>query len=170
MFPVPPVTASAIVVFVGFVATVSDLRTRRIPNSLTASTALAGLIAAAAGVTPVPLAAAIAAVLVGFALMLPGYALGATGAGDVKLMAAFGAWLGPDVVVIAFLFTAVAGGALAVAVAIARGRVRPMLEGTARLAAGPSQARAFCSGRDGSHRFAYGPAIAVGAAAAVWWC
>ena len=50
--------------------------------------------------------------------MLPGHALGATGAGDVKLMAAVGAIVGPGMVLRAFLFTAVAGGVLALAVAV----------------------------------------------------
>ena len=40
---------------------------------------------------------------VGFALMLPGHMLGATGAGDVKFMAAVGAIVGPALVVSAFL-------------------------------------------------------------------
>jgi hypothetical protein len=47
-------------------------------------------------------------------LMMPGYMLGATGAGDVKLMAAVGAVVGPVLVITAFLFTAIAGGVLAV--------------------------------------------------------
>ncbi len=42
--------------------------------------------------------------------MMPGHVLGATGAGDVKLMAAVGAIVGPAMVVTAFLFTAIAGG------------------------------------------------------------
>ena len=55
--------------------------------------------------------------MIGMALMMPGHLLGATGAGDVKLMGAIGAIVGPGMVVSAFLFTAVAGGVLAVAVA-----------------------------------------------------
>ena len=65
----------------------------------------------------------------GFALMLPGHVLGATGAGDVKLMAAVGAIVGPAVVLKAFLFTAVAGGVLAVAVALRRRRLAATLAG-----------------------------------------
>ena len=44
--------------------------------------------------------------VVGLALMLPGHVLGATGAGDVKLMAAIGSLVGPLLVVKAVLFTA----------------------------------------------------------------
>ncbi len=50
--------------------------------------------------------------------MMPGHALGATGAGDVKLMAAVGAIVGPALVLSAFLFTAIAGGVLALIVAM----------------------------------------------------
>ena len=63
--------------------------------------------------------ASLAGMVAGLLLMLPGHALGATGAGDVKLMAAVGAVVGIHVIVNAFLFTALAGGVLAVAVAIA---------------------------------------------------
>ena len=55
--------------------------------------------------------------------MLPGHLLGATGAGDVKLMAAAGALLGPALVLSAFIFAALAGGVLAVAVAVHRQRL-----------------------------------------------
>ena len=44
---------------------------------------------------------------------MPGHVLGATGAGDVKFMAAIGAIVGPALVVSSFLFTALAGGVLA---------------------------------------------------------
>ena len=70
----------------------------------------AGFGLAASGMSGVSLGAAAVGFVVGLALMLPGHVLGATGAGDVKLMAAVGAIVGPRVVVNAFLFTAVAGG------------------------------------------------------------
>ena len=43
------------------------------------------------------------------------------GAGDVKLLAAFGAWLGPWGVLWTALFAALAGGVMALAVSLARG-------------------------------------------------
>ena len=73
--------------------------------------------------------------------MMPGYALGATGAGDVKLMAAVGAIVGPALVVSAFLFTAIAGGVLAVAIAMRRRRLSATLAGTGRLITAPGAAR-----------------------------
>ena len=77
------------------IATVVDIRTRRIPNALTATMAGAGIGFAAAGISGISLGAAAIGFLVGLALMLPGHALGATGAGDVKLMAAVGAIVDP---------------------------------------------------------------------------
>ena len=70
--------------------------------------------------------------------MMPGHLLGATGAGDVKLMAAIGAIIGPALVISAFLFSAVAGGVLAVAVALRRRRLAVTLAGTGRLIAAPT--------------------------------
>ena len=82
--------------------------------------------------------------------MLPGHVLGATGAGDVKLMAAVGSLLGPLVVVNAVLFTAVAGGVLAVVVALQRKRSGPTLAGTGRMIAAPGEVKQRdCSGGAG---------------------
>lgn len=141
-------------------ATVIDVRTRRIPNELTAAMSGIGIGLAAAGVSGVPLWASAAGLILGMALMMPGHLLGATGAGDVKLMAAVGAIVGPGTVFSAFLFTAIAGGVLAVAVALRRRQLAATLERTGRLLAGAPQeqfrhAPASC-------RFAYGPAIATG--------
>jgi prepilin peptidase CpaA len=145
-----------------FVATVVDIRTRRIPNVVTAAMGLSGLMFAAFGVSGISLAAAALGLVVGLALMLPGHLLGATGAGDVKLMAAVGALVGPLIVVKAFLFTAVAGGVLAVIVALRRRRLAVTFAGTARLLATPAEARGELQAAPPSSRFAYGPAIAVG--------
>ena len=40
--------------------------------------------------------------IVGLALLLPLYAIGGMGAGDVKLLAGVGAWVGPQVTAYAF--------------------------------------------------------------------
>jgi prepilin peptidase CpaA len=104
-------------------AAIIDLRTRRIPNLLTASLAAIGIGIAAAGLGRVGIGAAILGCVLGLAFMLPGHIFGATGAGDVKLLAAAGALLGPADTLYAFLYTAVAGGALALLVALSRRRL-----------------------------------------------
>jgi len=82
---------------------------------------------AAFGVSGISVGASLAGFVLGMTLMLPGYLFGATGAGDVKLFAALGALLGPAAIATAFFYTALAGGVLAVIVALgrrsARGRV-----------------------------------------------
>lgn len=143
-------------------AAVIDLRTRRIPNILTATLAAVGLGLAAAGFGRVGLGAALLGCLLGLAFMMPGHIFGATGAGDVKLLAAAGALLGPKDTIFAFLYTAIAGGILALVVAIARRRLSQTLVSTSRLAAGREEARVEIESTSSDNRFAYAPAIAIG--------
>lgn len=144
------------------VATAVDIRTRRIPNELTATMAGLGVGLSAAGVSGVPVWASMLGFMIGLALMMPGHLLGATGAGDVKLMAAAGAIVGPALVVSAFLFTAIAGGVLAIVVATRRQRLSVTLAGTGKLIAGSPDAKEVIRSAPPGSRFAYGPAIAVG--------
>ena len=143
-------------------AAVIDLRTRRIPNILTATLAAIGIGLAAAGFGRVGLGAALLGCLLGLAFMMPGHIFGATGAGDVKLLAAAGALLGPKDTIYAFLYTAIAGGVLALVVAVARRRLSQTLESTSRLVSGSEQARTEIESTSSDNRFAYAPAIAIG--------
>jgi prepilin peptidase CpaA len=152
-----------LVVAAGSVAAVIDINTRRVPNGVTGGVAIVGVLLAATGVGRISLAAAIAGGLLGLVVMLPGHLFGATGGGDVKLLAAFGTLLGPWDTIAAFFVTAIAGGLLAVAVAIQRGRLRKTLGTTVRLAAGGTVAVEEISA---DRTFAYAPAIAIGAALA----
>ncbi len=61
---------------------------------------------------------------VGIALFFPIFALGGLGAGDVKLLGAIGAWLGPSVVLRVALYSTMAGGVLALALAVRSGYAR----------------------------------------------
>ncbi len=141
-------------------ATVIDLRTRRIPNELTAAMTGIGIALAATGVSGISVGGSFLGYALGLVLMLPGYRLGATGAGDVKLLAAVGAIVGPALVVTAFFCTALAGGVLAVMVAVRRRRLAATLTGTGRLIG--AEGRRQIETATASSRFAYGPAIAAG--------
>jgi prepilin peptidase CpaA len=156
-----PIVVSA-VAGTGATSALVDLYTRRIPNPLTLGAAAFGLMLAAAHVTSLSIGQALLGFVVGLALMLPGHLIGATGAGDVKLFAALGTLLGPQAIALAFLYTALAGGALAIIVAMRRQMLRQTFERTANLVrtAGASIAEIE---RASSNRFAYAPAIAVGA-------
>lgn len=112
-------------------AVACDWRHRRIPNRLVLAGLLAGLAAnlflPRGGGLFMPdaggigwAASALGAVL-GGALLLPLWLLRSMGAGDVKLMAAVGAFLGPWQAVGAVLLTALAGGLLALSVAVFSG-------------------------------------------------
>jgi prepilin peptidase CpaA len=147
-------------------AAVIDLRTRRIPNVLTMSMAGAGLALAAAGLGAVGIGSALAGCALGGALMLPGHVLGKTGAGDVKLLAATGAFLGPALTLNAFVVTAIAGGVLAVIVAVQRGRLTSTVGATARLVRTGGRNAPDIESTRSNNRFAYAPAIAIGVIAA----
>jgi prepilin peptidase CpaA len=139
-----------------------DMWTRRVPNPLTALLAASGVLLAAFGVSGITVGASFAGFLVGMALMLPGHVIGATGAGDVKLFAALGALLGPAPIATAFFYTALAGGVMALVVALRRRRLRRTLGGTARLIVSASESVPAIESPLENNRFAYAPAIAVG--------
>ena len=90
-----------------------DLRTRRIPNYLTLGTAVAGLAYNFMGQGLPGLADGILGMLLGFAFLILPYLWGGMGAGDVKALAALGAWLGPRLTVFLFCYMGLAGGVIA---------------------------------------------------------
>ena len=94
-----------------------DIKSRRIPNWLVLVGLIASfsiqLMAGSDGFKAWGLG-----LLVGFGLFLPLYLLRAMGAGDVKLMAMVGSFLGPLAALGAALTTLVVGGVLAIAVAL----------------------------------------------------
>jgi prepilin peptidase CpaA len=95
------------------VATFTDLRSRRIPNWLVLPFLAAGLIAPAiAHGWP-----ALWQSLEGFGLGVLVYGalalFAGMGMGDVKLVAAIGAWIGPRQLLLAMVLTAMAGGLMA---------------------------------------------------------
>ena len=63
----------------------------------------------------------LAGTAVGLAVLLPAYAVGGMGAGDVKLMAGVGAWLGATVTLYAFAVSAIVGGVIAIGMVLSQG-------------------------------------------------
>ena len=123
-----------VVISASLVAAAVDLRTRRIPNLLTAPLLLAGWVCAVflggfAGLAD----AAAASFLLGLPFVLL-FVFAGGGAGDAKLMAALGAWLGVlngTVVLVAVLFS---GALVALAYALATQQVRAVMTNLNRMA------------------------------------
>jgi prepilin peptidase CpaA len=150
------------VVIAGLLGSAIDLRTGRVPNVLTFGVAGIGLALAASGRWPVSLPAAALGLVIGLLMMLPGHVIGATGAGDVKLFAAMGTLLGPRGIALAFLYTALAGGAIAVTVAASRRCLAGTLERASALMRNGGSKVSEIEDATTNNRFAYAPAIALG--------
>lgn len=160
-----------------------DLHSRRIPNKLV----LAGLTAALAFhvsalfAATMPLAgpawwSPLAGAAVGFALMIPLHLLRAMGAGDVKLMAMVGAFIGPVAVTSATLYTLLAGGLLSLVFMLARGvaaqtlaNIRFMLTDLALRRSSGQSLRLPPPLQTTAARLPYAVAIAMGTGAALAW-
>ncbi|RDK06194.1 A24 family peptidase [Cupriavidus lacunae] len=154
---------------IGIVSTAAaiDLDRRRIPNWLTVS----------AWVVALPMQVAIHGIaagslawlygwVAGLAMFLPFYFLRGMAAGDVKLMAAVGAWLGAGMVPKIALATWLIGGVWALALLLVTGQMRATLSRVGHMllntaiqhGAGPVQAEAKAS----AGSMPYGVAIAAG--------
>jgi prepilin peptidase CpaA len=125
---------AALVVLLAAAAAI-DWRTHRVPNWLTVGGMAFGLLYNAAvhglvsGLLP-----ALAGLAAGLALLLPLYALRIMGAGDVKLMAMVGAFLGISQISQVVLCTFIAGGIAALVFAIWHRAVRRMTANVADIA------------------------------------
>ncbi len=112
------------------IAAQADVRTRKIPNRITFPALLLGLATHAALGGPKELVASLAGIAVALVL-IPGWLMRWMGAGDVKLMAALGAWLAWPQAGIALLASLVAGGVISVIVAARRRVLWTAVQGAA---------------------------------------
>jgi len=164
-------------------AVTTDLRSRRIPNTLVLAGIALALMAHGLALSGMgqPLAGAswwapLAGLATGLAALMPLYLLRALGAGDVKLMAMVGAFVGAPTVLTATLYTLLAGGLLSLAMMFGQG-VAPralanvrfvLIDWAVRLRSGPG---AFTLGaaplETTAARLPYALAIAAGTVAAL---
>jgi prepilin peptidase CpaA len=107
-------------------ATVSDIRSRRIPNALVLVGASSGLALRTWNEGGAGSLASVEGLSVGIALLLPFYAVRVAGAGDVKLMGAVGSFLGPQNMLGAALYSMAAGGLLAMLACAWSGTLRQL--------------------------------------------
>lgn len=167
--PLGPLAGAILTALLAVVAR-SDIAARRIPNALVLVVAVLGMCVGATILrAPVGLRGAIAGLALGLALWVPFWLMRVLGAGDVKLAAAIGTWLGPAGVLEASVLAAVAGGVLALAVLARRRRIAALASGVALWAAALQRGELTKPlVNDKTDVLPYGVALAVGAALTGW--
>jgi len=170
------ITVAGIAVLVA-VAAVTDLRLRKIPNVLVGLGAGLGLLVQAASMGLEGVGAGLGGFIAGAAVLLPGFLLRMTGAGDVKLMAALGTFLGPYWILIAALTSMLMAAAIALGLALTgtiagRGRApwrryRGMLR--CLLATGRTAYIAPEPGEVMGMKLPFAVSIATGTLGTLWW-
>jgi prepilin peptidase CpaA len=151
------------------IASVSDIRTRRIPNALVLTLALAGILFSV--VTLAPAAGLMRSLLgfaLGFAIWIPFYALGMLGAGDVKLFAAGCCWLAPSQVFGAAVIAALAGGVLSIVGLVLAHGVGLTTMRVAHAMRDPRVLSTPLAVPAGRRTLPYGLAIAIGLCVVAW--
>lgn len=155
-------------VAVALTAAVTDARSRRIPNALVATGAIAGLLLSTWEGGVAGLQRSALGTLVGFCVFLPFFLLRGMGGGDVKLMAALGACLGPIAVLQTALVASLCGAFFALFVAARHGVLGRTLSGVGRLLGswltrGPRPSRELSLDNPKTLKIPYALPIAAGA-------
>jgi prepilin peptidase CpaA len=104
------------------VAAVIDGWKLKVPNWITFPLAIGGWVYSGACFGWEGLGWSLLGTGVGLALLLPVYAIGGMGAGDVKLLAGVGAWVWGTVTFYAFCVSAIVGGVIALVMVVRRRR------------------------------------------------
>lgn len=152
-------------------AAIVDWRTMRLPNWLTASGMAFGFIynTVAGPSMQDAFLASLGGLAVGLVVLLPVYALGVMGAGDVKLMAMVGAIVGLPDILSAVLYTLIVGGAAAIAFALYHRAFRRMTANVADIVQSMTYAAMAgfrptpaLPGRASIGKLPYGVSIALG--------
>jgi len=149
------------------VATFTDLRSRRIPNWLVLPFLVAGIGVSAWQQGWHGVGQSFAGL--GLGLLIYGFLfwMGGMGAGDVKLCAAIGAWIGPDQLFLALIVTGLAGGVMVLVWAACGGFFKELFLGTGDLVLGfkergmqPDPEMVLSNPM--KRKMPYAPAIAIG--------
>jgi len=158
------------------VATFTDLRSRRIPNWLVLPFLLAGIVVSPwrqnwpgigrslgwHGVGQSFAGLGLGILIYGFLFWM-----GGMGAGDVKLSAAIGAWIGPSQLLIALVIAGMAGGIMVLCLAASGGFLKELFTDAGDLVFGWKERRMqrdpeLVLSNPGKRKMPYAPAIAIG--------
>jgi prepilin peptidase CpaA len=115
------------------VAATTDLRARRIPNWLTITLLVSGIVQSFTPMGLIEPKQALLGALVGLLVPLLLYMLGGLAAGDVKLLCGMGAWVGPRTIVLVLAAAALAGLVLVLVQATVQGRLGILMRNTGLL-------------------------------------
>jgi prepilin peptidase CpaA len=110
---------------------VTDVRARRIPNWLTVTVILSGLAQSLSSWALISPKQSLLGLVVGFAITFLLYSVGGRGAGDVKLTAGIGAWLGPWPVLWVFMIAAIVSLVSSVLRSLFEGKLFALFRSTA---------------------------------------
>jgi len=108
------VFCSSYLAVVAIICIITDYRYQRIPNAITYPSMLVGLIFHFSTSGSSGLYNSAIGLLIGISLLLIPYLLGGIGAGDVKMLGAIGAIVGPNGVIPILLYGAIVGGLYAI--------------------------------------------------------
>jgi prepilin peptidase CpaA len=114
---------TAVVLIACLIAAVTDVKRFKVYNLLTLPLLVFGLIYHGVMGGSGGLAESLLGALLGFGVLVGLYLLGGVGAGDVKLLAAIGAWLGLPLTFYVFLASSLAAGAYALVLILMHHRV-----------------------------------------------
>jgi prepilin peptidase CpaA len=159
MHSINPIAVWPVTVLV-LAATVTDLRSRRIPNSLVLPFLIVGILSAVMAHGWSGLGQSVMGVLLAVAALGVFCVLGGMGMGDLKLCAAVGAWIGPSQLLTALVMTTLIGGVMALGWAIIGGFFREVLGSTAGLLLG--RRKGLTLANPTARKMPYAPAIALG--------
>jgi prepilin peptidase CpaA len=147
------------------VATITDVRSRRIPNWLVVPFMAAGIVVSTVlhgwhGLGQSSAGVALGILIYGFLFWM-----GGMGAGDVKLAAAIGAWIGPNQLFFALVVTAMAGGMMVFFWAAFGGFLKELFTGASNLTFGwkdRAVRQEMVLSNPLKRKMPYAPAIAIG--------
>jgi prepilin peptidase CpaA len=169
----PPMPIRVTLSLIVAIAAATDLHSRRIPNWLTLPALPIGL--AAQSVYGDGFWQGLLGALGGFALPFILFAIGAGGAGDAKLFAVVGAFVGIRNLGVVFVLISVIGGVAAVCVALQAGALSRVIRNSVMIVVSLGRGRLdeFRARSDmdkpGALRLAYGAVIALGALLFLWY-
>ena len=156
-------------------AVVTDLSTRKIPNSIVVFGLIVGLVCQCVATQGAGGGNWLVGVTVAFACFIPLYILRGMAAGDVKLMMAVGGFLGYPLIIKAIVCVFLSGGVMAVGFVILKGRFKHLTQNVRMMltdlyiktTSGVSVADDYVM-KNSAGRMPYALAIAIGSGIAVY--